>query len=622
MSPALALADRHFEQGRLSEALSAYQAVLAESPRHVHALHRLALAHFREGKPERAREFLDRAIQEAPTRADLWEHRGLLAAMARELAPAEACYRRALALSGGTASLHRNLADVFKLGGRMQEAREHYERALDRDPTLHHAIRRLAALSTEAGRHDEAVAWWRRACGLNAAPGGPSRSADTGASRGSAAGAPDIARDNVRDNARQSDRIELLKAIARLGDEAVLATHIAQLRAEFATDIAALEDLSFALNQLHRYGDAYDVARHGLTLDAASGELHHNAGYASNMLGAHARMRHHAVEAARYLPDDEHVQFNVAVTQLREGDFLNGWRQYRWHERLAQNATLVRPNFPEWLGEPLAGKRFLLIGEQGLGDQLQSLRYISWLQRQGASVDVWVDEAIGDVAACARGVHRAWTAMPREPYDFWGRMFRVPEPMRLTLDQLPLAMPYLGAPADQLVRWRERLDRVTPRGAGTLRVGLVWAGNPAYEFDRYRSLALRALQPVLAQRNVVWFSLQKGAAQDELAALPDDIAITLLGPEIERFTDTLAIVESLDLVLTVDTSVAHLAGAAGVPVWILLPTCTDWRWMTGRADSPWYPSARLFRQRELGRRDEVIEEVGRALAAHLAGFRA
>lgn len=586
----LALADQHFEQGRLREALSAYQAVLVQSSRHPHVLHRIALAHFRDGKHDLAREFLDRAIQEAPTRADLWEHRGLLAGVARELVPAEACYRRALALGGGAASLHRNLADVLKLAGRSQEAREHYERALERDPTLHHAIRRLAALSTEAGRHDEAVAWLRRACALNTAP----------------------------DKTRRTDSLELLKALASANDEAALSAHIAGLRNEFATDIPALEDLSFALNQLHRYEAAYEVAQQGLALDAARGELHHNAGYASNMLGAHARMRHHAVEAVRYLPDDEHVQFNVAVTQLRDGDFANGWRQYRWHERLAQNATLVRPNFPEWSGEPLAGKRFLLIGEQGLGDQLQSLRYIDWLQRRGASVDVWVDKAIGDVAACACGVHRAWTSMPREPYDFWCRMFRVPEPMGLTLDQLPLAMPYLGAPAEQIARWRDRLDRVTPRGAGTLRVGLVWAGNPDYEFDRYRSLALKALQPVLAQRKVAWFSLQKGAAQDELAALPGDMPITPLGAEIERFTDTLAIVQSLDLVLTVDTSVAHLAGAAGVPVWILLPTCTDWRWMTERTDSPWYPSARLFRQRELGRWDEVVEEVGRALAA-LAG---
>lgn len=583
----LAFADRHFEQGRLREALSAYEAVLAHDPHHVRALHRLALTHFREGNRDLTRELLDHALDEAPECAELWEHRGLLAAVARELPAAETFYRRALALSGGTATLHRNLADVFKLAGRTREAREQYEAALACDPNLHHALRRLAALALDEKRYDAAVTYLRRAC--------------------------------AQKEAGSADAIDLLRALAWQGDEAAWAAQLAQLRAVFAADLPALEDLSYALNHMDRYEAAQAVAMQGLAQNAERGELHHNAGYAANMLGDHARMRYHAVEAARHLPDDEHVQFNVAVTQLRDGDFANGWRQYRWHERLPENATLVRPAFPEWRGEPLAGRRFLLVGEQGLGDQLQSLRYIDWLQRQGATVDVWVDKAIGDVAACARGVHRAWTGMPREPYDYWCRMFRVPEPMNLALDMLPLAMPYLAAPAPLVERWRTRLDHVTARGAGKLRVGLVWAGNPDYGLDRYRSLALRALRPVLAQRGVSWFFLQKGAAQDELGELPElalgDIEITSLGAEIEHFTDTLAIVQSLDLVITVDTSVAHLAGAAGVPVWILLPTCTDWRWMTARTDSPWYPSARLFRQRTLGRWDEVIEEVARALAA-------
>lgn len=583
VSGTLALADQHFEHGRSREALAAYEAALACDPQHAHALHRVALVHFRDGDSERAREFLDRAIHAAPERADLWEHRGLLAALARELVPAEAFYRRALALGGGTATLHRNLADVFKLAGRTGEAREHYEAALVCDPTLHHALRRLADLSLEEKRYGDAVSWLRRACALN--------------------------------RAHRADSIDLLKALAQLGDEAAWNAQLAQLRAEFAADLPALEDLGFALNDIDRYEAAYDVSMQGLALDAERGELHHNAGYASNMLGDHAGMRHHAALAARRLPDDEHVQFNVAVTQLRDGDFANGWRQYRWHERLAGNATLVRPPFPEWTGGPLAGRRFLLVGEQGLGDQLQSLRYIDWLNRQGAIVDVWVDKAIGDVAACSRGVHRAWTTMPREPYDYWCRMFRLPEHMGLTLDMLPLAMPYLAASPTLVERWRGRLDGVTPRGAGKLRVGLVWAGNPDYRLDRYRSLALRALRPVLATQSVSWFSLQKGGAQEELDAPLEGVEITPLGKEIERFTDTLAIVQSLDLVITVDTSVAHLAGAAGVPVWILLPTCTDWRWMTARTDSPWYPSARLFRQRQLGRWDDVIEEVERALAA-------
>ncbi|WP_322033470.1 hypothetical protein [Paraburkholderia sp. J76] len=584
-SAALALADQHFETGRTREALLAYQERLAHEPGNAHVLHRLALSYFRDGQRDLARDYLERAIGVAPERAELWEHRGLLAAMANEHVAAEAFYHRAMALGGGTASLHRNLADVLKLAKRRAQARLHYEKALDHDPALHHALARLARLSLEDDQPEAAAAYLRRALAVG--------------------------------TARLADGLELLKVLAKLEHAAELNAQISRMRAEFAADAAALESLALRLNEIHRFEDAYQVALAGLAVDATRGKLHHNASYASNMLGEHARMRRHADEAARLLPGDEYVQFNAAVTMLRDGDFERGWRHYHWHERLPQNDTLVRPAFPEWAGEAVNGRRFLLIGEQGLGDQLQSLRYIDWLQRQGATVDVWVDKAIGDVAACARGVNKAWTTLPPGPYDFWSRMFRFPESMKLKVDMLPLAMPYLVAPTERVDHWRERISGAAHGGAGKLRVGLVWAGNPEYELDRYRSLALRALLPVLARRGVSWFSLQKGAAQSELAALPHDtdvdIDITPLGPEIANFGDTLAIVQSLDLVVTVDTSVAHLAGAAGVPVWILLPTCTDWRWMTQRADSPWYPSARLFRQRELGRWDEVIAEVGEAL---------
>ncbi|MCG5077608.1 hypothetical protein [Paraburkholderia tagetis] len=586
---ALALADHHFDNGRIAEALRAYQDVLATQPCHLHALHRTALAHFRGAERALARDYLERALNVAPQHADLWEQRGLIAALAGEHVAAEAFYHRAIALTGGTASLHRNLGDVLKLAGRRAEACAHYEKALGFDPALHHAVHRLAMFSLEDGRHADAVDYLRRAWTLGAA--------------------------------RLADGIELIKALSHLGRTDEADAQIARMRTTFAADPRALDELAFHLNELHRYEKAYAVATQGLAMDAARAGLHHNAAYASNMLGDHTRMRQHSVEAARLMPDDAHLQFNVAVSLLRDGEFQEGWRHYRWHERLPQNSTLVQPGFPEWSGEPVAGRRFLLVGEQGLGDQIQSLRYARWLQRQGATADVWVSEALGDAAACASGVSRVWTELPAGPYDYWCRMFRFPEHMKLTTSMLPLAMPYLSASSEVIGRWRERIagstsvTRAISANARKRRVALVWAGNPDYEFDRYRSIALRVLHPVLARSDVAWFALQKGAAQRDVEALPPGIDMTLLGPEIASFTDTLAIVQSLDLVITVDTSVAHLAGAADVPVWILLPTCTDWRWMTGRNDTPWYPSARLFRQRELGRWDGVIKEVGEALDA-------
>lgn len=590
----LARADQHFAMGQMREAMLAYEDFLAQEPRHARALHRMALAHFRDEKTDLARDYLERALNVAPASAELWEHRGLLAALAGEHVVAEALYHRAIALAGGTATLHRNLADVLKLAGRPDEACFHYRKALERDPKLHHAARRLADLNLQASRHAEAAQWLRQAWALG--------------------------------DATMSDGLDLLRTLSRLScastpdaaTDAQIDAVIAQFRARFAADAVALKELTFALNSLDRFDRALDVAQQGLAVDASMPLLHHNAGYACQMRGEYLAMRRHNAEAARLAPDDENIQFNLAVSLLCDGEYEEGWKLYRWHEALEHNRTLARPPFAEWRGESVEGRRFLLLGEQGLGDQVQLLRCADWLQRRGATVDVWVDAALVDIASRARGVNNASATLPAGQYDYWCRMFRMPEHMPITLDTLPGAMPYLAAEPEAVAHWRTRLNAVASPLQGRLRAGLVWAGNPRYDLDRYRSIKLGALEPALAGLPISWFSLQKGAAEQELDALACDIDMTVLGPQIGSFDDTLAIMQSLDLVITVDTSVAHLAGAAGVPVWVLLPLCADWRWMTGRADSPWYPSVRLFRQRQLGKWGDVVEEVRVALAAEAA----
>lgn len=587
----IASADEHFAAGRTHEAMFAYERALEQHPRHGHALHRMGLACFREGKVERSRQYMDDALTVAPDRADIWEHRGLLAALQGERVAAEAFYHRALDLSGGTASLHRNLADCLKLSGRLAEARMHYEKALELDPGLNHAVRALARLSTECEQFADAAEFWTRAWAL--------------------------------ESSRLQDGLELIAAMWKAGRDEWIDPVLAQLRTRFSADAAALEQVAFTLNSAHRFRDAANVIAEALAIDPRRAGLHHNASYVCNMLGDFSQMRLHAAEAARLLPGNAHIQFNLAAAQLRFGDFEQGWKQYRWHEALPENHDLVRPSFSEWQGEPVAGRRFLLIGEQGLGDQIQFLRLAAWLSRQGAWVDVWVDAPLAEVARGASGVHAIWTQLPPKPYDFWCRMLRMPEHMKLELSMLPVAMPYLAARPEGVRRWQRRIDAsdnadTHPSPSRKKRVGLVWAGNPAYALDRYRSVALSRLLPILGQPAVKWISLQMGQAQDEAAALPANIDIQMLGSEIGDFSDTLDIIQTLDLVITVDTSVAHLAGAAGRPVWILLPTCTDWRWMADRDDSPWYPSARLFRQRELGRWDTVLDDVRTALRDYVA----
>ncbi|WP_025598911.1 hypothetical protein [Burkholderia sp. WSM2230] len=557
-------------------------------PNDAHALHQLGLAYFREGALDHACKQLDLALNVAPERPDIWEHRGLLAALRGERIAAEAFYYRALNIGGGSASLHRNLADCLKLSGRLDEARRHYLNALGFEPTLHHAVRALAQICAEQGQHADAADFWQRAWAL--------------------------------DSSNIADAFMLTAALSKAGRDAELDAMWPTLRARCAEDADALQQLAFALNSAQRFAEAVSVARQGIALDPYHASLHHNASFALNMLGEFEQMHRHATEAARLMPGNALMQFNLAAAQLRAGDFGRGWKQYRWHDALPENHDLVRPAYPEWQGERVFGCRFLLVGEQGLGDQIQFLRMADWLHQRGALVDVWVEEPLADVARHAAGVHAAWTTVPPGPYDYWCRMLRMPAHMNLELSMLPLATAYLQAEPSRLQRWGNRLAALAAQPVPRpfrKRVGIVWAGNPAYGLDRYRSIPLRQWRPLFEQPGVRWFSLQKGDAQHDAAASSDGIEMHLLGPEIHDFTDTLAIIQSLDLVITVDTAVAHLAGACGTPVWVLVPTFTDWRWMVARDDSPWYPSMRLFRQRELNQWDAVLADVARALGEYV-----
>ena len=194
-------------------------------------------------------------------------------------------------------------------------------------------------------------------------------------------------------------------------------------------------------------------------------------------------------------------------------------------------------------------------------------------------------------------------------------MLRMPEHMNLDLPMLPIAMPYLAATPEKLGHWKTQIEAVPQdtTQAKNKRVGIVWAGNPNHVLDRYRSIRLATLKPLLGLAGVTWYSVQKGDRERESEGLAHEYDLHTLGPAIDDFTDTLAILQTLDLLITVDTSVAHLAGAAGLPVWLLAPAYPEWRWLTNRTDSPWYPSMRLFRQQELGEWDPVVKEVRAAL---------
>ncbi|MGF6904105.1 tetratricopeptide repeat protein [Paraburkholderia sp. GAS348] len=580
----VARADAFFSARRMTDAIVAYRQVLSVRPRDAHALHRMGLACVHTDDMERARGYMEQARQAAPDRPELWEHAGLLAALMGDHEPAEAFYRRAISLAGSTASLHRNLGDCLRQTGRLTEAMIHYEKSIEIDPRLHHAIRALARIHAQLGQLDSAAHYWRSAWTL--------------------------------EPASLNDGLGLIAVLAKAGRTHQLGNTITQIRTRFAGDAAALKALAFVLNTNDRFNDALSVARQGLAIDPHHPLLHHNAARALSICGKIAESRPHSMEAAQLLPDNPHMQFHLASVLLGLGEFAEGWKRYKWFYDLPdRQKEQVRPIFREWNGESVVGCRFLLVGEQGLGDEIQFIRFAEWLHRQEATVDVLVSKPIAELATSMTGVQTAFTTVPPGPYDYWCYMLRMPEHIKLDISMLPVAMPYLTATPDKSRQWRSRIEAISSgrRHANGKRVGIVWAGSPNHVLDRYRSIRLDALKPLFGLAGVTWYSVQKGNHERESESLAHEYDLHTLGPAVNDFTDTLAILQTLDLLITVDTSVAHLAGAAGLPVWVLVPAYSEWRWLTNRTDSPWYPSMRLFRQRELAEWDPVVKEVQAAL---------
>lgn len=580
----LARADALFAAGDMNEAAHHYQEALELRPNDVHALHRMGLASVHLNAYDRALAFVEQALRIAPERADLWEHAGLMAALIRHGDKAEAFYLRAIGLTGGTASLHRNLADCLRQRGRIDDAMAHYRQALAIEPNLHHAHRALARLYTGQDNLDAALNHWLHAWTLQPA-------------------------------APQED-LDQIVAILKTGRSTSLDETVEEIKTRFAKDPLAFKAVAYVLNTSQRYPGALAAARQGLAIDPGNMVLCHNAAWSLRRMGKVAESRRYSETAARALPDDPRMQYHLAGILLCLGEFEEGWKlQQSFYQHGEHRALMFWPGFPVWNGEPVSGCHFLLVGEQGLGDQIQFLRFADWLHHQGAIVDVLVDKPVAVLAASMPSIRAVYVDMPHGPYTYWAHMFSIPLHMKLVLPMLPVAMPYLAAAPQNIHRWQTHIEAISRERSAprNRRVGIVWAGSAALGLDPFRSIELDRLKSLFSLPGITWYPVQKGPRERDSEPLEQQFDIHTLGPFIRDFSDTLAILASLDLLISVDSSVAHLAGAAGIPVWTLVPAYTDWRWLIERADSPWYPSMRLFRQRELGEWKPVIDEVRQAL---------
>ncbi len=378
-----------------------------------------------------------------------------------------------------------------------------------------------------------------------------------------------------------------------------------------------LSNHGLVLEALGRFDEAVAAYDRAIARQPADAEILANRGNALFRLGRYEEALASYRSGLAHDPENAEIHWSIGLIDLLRGALPEGWDGYEWRWRRREFPDRERTfDAPLWRGESsLAGKTILLHAEQGLGDTIQFVRYVPRVARLGARVVLEVQGALAPLLAQVPGVARL---VPRgatlPPFDCHCPLLSLPLAFKTELRSIPADVPYLSAPPSRVAGWRSRL----PAGAGP-RAGLVWAGNPQHGNDRNRSLPLAALAPLLDVPGITFVSLQKDLGQGDRATLRVHPEIVECGSRLADFADTAAVISLLDLVVTVDTAVAHLAGAMGRPVWILLPDVPDWRWLLDRPDSPWYPTARLFRQPRRGDWESALSAAAAALTRWVAG---
>ena len=572
--------------GRLDLSCQLLGRCLATQPGHAEAAQALGGALLSSGKTREAAIALERAQVLNPKVATIAYYLGAAYHALGKTDQAIQSYRRATKLRPDYADAHNNLGNLLKAQNRIGEAAEAYRAAIAAQPVHKQAWYNLGITLQLQKDYPGAEKAYRTAVELD--PANPNAENNLGL---------------------------VLRSLGKHAEAILCFQRAIELRSDYSR---AMVNLAITLQDANRTDEAIAHLKRAIQLDPADYRAHCNLGNAFVALND----LDHALEAyeeALKLNDElSDVRYNIALVHLLQGDYEKGWEGYDARLESDRHQAALTFEEPRWRkGQPLAGKRILIHAEQGIGDTLQFLRYVPLLVERGAIPVLLVQsplKALVEAQPNSPEVVDSSAGLP--PVDLQCPLLSLPHEFSTRLETIPSHHPTLVAPAEKLALWRKVFSR-----APGLKVGLVWAGNPKHQYDHNRSIPLRLFTTLVEGVNAHFFSLQLDLREGEAATLASVGTITSLAPQIHDFTDTASIVAALDLVITVDTSVAHLGGALGVPTWVLVGYAPDWRWLLGRDDSPWYPSVRLFRQTKVADWQGVIDRVKEGLI-QLSGSKA
>jgi tetratricopeptide (TPR) repeat protein len=536
--------------------LEALESIVALRPGDPHSQCLMGIAWARQRRLDRAIDCFQKSIAIDPRHAPA--HVNLGTAMSEMKRPDEAmrCFRAAIEIDPHYGEAHHNLGLALRECGRKAESLLSLQTALQCNPAKPDILHNLGLTLTELGRPGEATPFLRQAIRL------------------------------LSDKADFHNSLGLaLLALGRLTEAEVCFEAAIRLEPAFAQ---AHNNLATSFKEQGRLAEAIAQYRFAIRLDSQNASAH----------------------------------WNLSLALLQAGDYAAGWDEYEWRW-LRPTSPMPRIGAPLWDGLAASGKTILLHAEQGMGDTIQFVRYAALLEKQGARVIFQCPSPLVDVLSRTPGLHTIVAeGKPLPPYDVHLPLMSAPHRLGLqSAANLPSATPYVFPDPERSRRWA---DRINDKAGGKLSVGIAWRGNPNHQLDAFRSIDLHRFEPLSQIPNSQLFSLQRGPGSEQLDYWARRLRIVELTDRASRgpadWSDTAAIISNLDLVITVDTATAHLAGAIGVPVWILISTTADWRWLIDRNDSTWYPSARLFRQSEPGKWETVFERIEQSASRMAAAW--
>jgi len=569
--------------GRLEEAVIQYRAALSIRVDSHRVYYNLANALRDLKRFEEAISNYQEAIRLQPDFVKAHTNLGNLYKDLDRLEEAVAVYREAIRLHPDYAQGYYNLGIALAMLRRFDEAEANFRAAIARKSSLAEAHRALARALIEQERLDEAMAVLQSA--------------------GDEANSREVwlhLAEKFRDQRRFDEAVSCLERLLCKAPGAEIHNN-----------------LGLVLMGQGQLEPAIANYRRALELKPDFAQAHSNLGIALELQGLFVEGMQHFHTALAIQPDFASAHLNRAVSWLRDGDFARGWHEFEWRWLLKDRPTR-RPQSPQWLGQPMPGQTILLMAEQGLGDTIQFIRYAPLVKQHCGRVVVQCQKPLQRLLARCEGIdERVSPGQTLPEHDAQAPMMSLPRIFGTTLTSVPAAVPYLFADDALVDQWRQRLASVPG-----FRVGIAWQGNTKYVTDAIRSAPVRFFSPLARVPGVQLISLQKGNGVDQLADVADRVPVLQfdkLDEAVGAFMDTAAIMKNLDLVIASDTSIVHLAGAMGVPIWVALARSADWRWLEGREDSPWYPTMRLFRQTRLGDWEELFQRIAGELQALVEG---